>query len=84
MASHEVTIDLSKLSLDDLKKISRTRGLPSNIVGDAEMLEIIREDAVLEPVSDALVSEEWTIPTSPRTKQRIDKLIGGKLQSLGS
>jgi len=71
----KIGIDLSQLSLEDLRKINPIKGLPRNILDHVEMLTIIREDETLQPVEGADLSEDWTISTSPRTKLRILNLI---------
>jgi hypothetical protein len=72
----EMALDLSKINLENLHKIEQTKGIPQHILDEVYMLIDLSGDEMREPVGGAEAqSKEWTIPTSPRTKQRIENII---------
>ena len=76
MAKPDISIDISKLTPEELTKIANTRGLPYHLLDEVEMLQDLRcEGSPYAPVEGANLSEDWTIPTSPRTLQRIENII---------
>ena len=76
MSRPEFGFDLSRLSSEELEKIIGTTGIPHHIKENAAMLYMLREEEdVWYPPSDSDLSEQWTVPTSPRTKQKLIRIL---------
>ena len=78
MNKPEYSLDLSKLSTKDLERLIGTPGLPWNLFVNSAMLATLREnedDSLYQTPEPETMSREWTIPTSPRTLQRVQSIL---------
>lgn len=71
----EHEIDLSKLNLEDLRKIEDADGFPKHLVEEVDMLIDLLDNGYV-PIEGADLSNEWTVPTSPRTLAKLNSLLG--------